>query len=32
MFGSFDNALYGEYLALAFEDKISYFKQTENND
>ncbi len=28
-FGAFDNATYGEYIAQAFANKISYYKQTE---
>ena len=32
VFGSFNNSLYGEYLATAFDDKISYFKQTEPSE
>ena len=31
-FGEFSNALYGEYLAQAFANKISYFKQNEPED
>ena len=31
-FGEFSNALYGEYLAQAFANKISYFKQNETED